>query len=124
MESSALKYMVVIPGSGGVAGDTLRYVRRFASMGHVVIAPDDMAWPTAFAKTAREKDLREGDSAEDEINTTKEEENPYWNDLALYEAVTDAVTGAKQGASGSLVYKSSAKSFMKTRFLRSNTMRR
>ena len=66
----------------------------------------------AFAKLAPRKDLREGDSAEDEINTTKEEENPYWNDLALYEAVTDAVTGAKQGASGSLVYKSSAKSFI------------
>ena len=117
MESSALKYMVVIPGSGGVAGDTLRYVRRFASMGHVVIAPDDMAWPTHLRNRAR-KDLREGDSAEDEINTTKEEENPYWNDLALYEAVTDAVTGAKQGASGSLVYKSSAKSFIENSFLK------
>ena len=66
----------------------------------------------------REKDLREGDSAEDEINTTKEEENPYWNDLALYEAATDAVTGAKQGASGSLVYKSSAKSFIENSFLK------
>ena len=119
MESSALKYMVVIPGSGGVAGDTLRYVRRFASMGHVVIAPDDMAWPTHLRNRAR-KDLREGDSAEDEdeINTTKEEENSYWNDLALYEAVTDAVTGAKQGASGSLVYKSSAKSFIENSFLK------
>ena len=117
MESSALKYMVVIPGSGGVAGDTLRYVRRFASMGHVVIAPDDMAWPTHLRNRAR-KDLREGDSAEDEINTTKEEENSYWNDLALYEAANDAVTGAKQGASGSLVYKSSAKSFIENSFLK------
>ena len=64
-ESSALKYMVVIPGSGGVAGDTLRYVRRFASMGHVVIAPDDMAWPMHLRYRPR-KDLPEDSAAEEE----------------------------------------------------------
>jgi len=115
-ESSALKYMVVIPGSGGVAGDTLRYVRRFASMGHVVIAPDDMAWPMHLRNRPR-KDLREDSAAEDENDTTMEEDS-YWNDFALYDVVTDAVTGAKQGANGSLVYKSSAKSFIEDSFLK------
>ena len=115
-ESSALKYMVVIPGSGGVAGDTLRYVRRFASMGHVVIAPDDMAWPMHLRNRPR-KDLREDSAVEDENDTTMEEDS-YWNDFALYDVVTDAVTGAKQGANGSLVYKSSAKSFIEDSFLK------
>lgn len=115
-ESSALKYMVVIPGSGGVAGDTLRYVRRFASMGHVVIAPDDMAWPMHLRYRPR-KDLREDSAAEEENEITKEEDS-YWNDFALYDVTTDATTGAKQSASGSLVYKSSAKSFIEDSFLK------
>ena len=115
-ESSALKYMVVIPGSGGVAGDTLRYVRRFASMGHVVIAPDDMAWPMHLRYRPR-KDLREDSAAEEENEITKEEDS-YWNDFALYDVATDATTGAKQSASGSLVYKSSAKSFIEDSFLK------
>jgi len=115
-ESSALKYMVVIPGSGGVAGDTLRYVRRFASMGHVVIAPDDMAWPMHLRYRPR-KDLREDSAAEEENEITKEEDS-YWNDFALYDVATDATTGAKRSASGSLVYKSSAKSFIEDSFLK------
>ena len=115
-ESSALKYMVVIPGSGGVAGDTLRYVRRFASMGHVVIAPDDMAWPMHLRYRPR-KDLPEDSAAEEENEITKEEDS-YWNDFALYDVATDATTGAKQSASGSLVYKSSAKSFIEDSFLK------
>ena len=115
-ESSALKYMVVIPGSGGVAGDTLRYVRRFASMGHVVIAPDDMAWPMHLRYRPR-KDLREDSAAEEENEITKEEDS-YWNDFALYDVATDATTGPKQSASGSLVYKSSAKSFIEDSFLK------
>ena len=115
-ESSALNYMVVIPGSGGVAGDTLRYVRRFASMGHVVIAPDDMAWPMHLRYRPR-KDLREDSAAEEENEITKEEDS-YWNDFALYDVATDATTGAKQSASGSLVYKSSAKSFIEDSFLK------
>ena len=115
-ESSALKYMVVIPGSGGVAGDTLRYVRRFASMGHVVIAPDDMAWPMHLRYRPR-KDLREDSAAEEENEITKEEDS-YWNDFALYDVTTNATTGAKQSASGSLVYKSSAKSFIEDSFLK------
>jgi hypothetical protein len=96
---SALKYMVMIPGSGGVAGDTLRYVRRFVSMGYVVIVPDDMAWPAHLRNRPR-KDLE---------NTV---EDSYWNDFALYDVAVDENTGQKQSASGSLVYKSSAKSFI------------
>ncbi|WP_205578911.1 hypothetical protein, partial [Pseudomonas aeruginosa] len=96
---SALKYMVMIPGSGGVGGDTLRYVRRFVSMGYVVIVPDDMAWPAHLRNRPR-KDLE---------NTV---EDSYWNDFALYDVAVDENTGQKQSAGGSLVYKSSAKSFI------------
>ena len=38
--------IVFLGGSSGVAGDTLRYLRTFASRGHPVLCPDDFrGWP-------------------------------------------------------------------------------
>ena len=35
-----------LSGSSGVAGDTLRYLRMLASIGHLVMCPDDFCgWP-------------------------------------------------------------------------------
>ena len=38
--------VVFVSGSGGVAGDTLRYLRMLAAVGHLALCPDDFCgWP-------------------------------------------------------------------------------
>jgi len=80
-----------LAGSGGVAGDSLRYLRVFASLGHVAMSPDDFAgWPTRL----RSRPPR---------SVSRDEPNGYWEQNLLY--------AAKTPASGTLVYQSCAEQF-------------
>lgn len=80
-----------LSGSSGVAGDTLRYLRMLASMGHLVMCPDDFCgWPERL-RHRRPAVLRPEDPAN------------YWTNNLLY---------AKDSfATGELVYESCAEKY-------------
>lgn len=80
-----------LSGSSGVAGDTLRYLRMLASMGHLVMCPDDFCgWPQRL-RHRRPAVLKPEDPAN------------YWTNNLLY---------AKDSfATGELVYESCAEKY-------------
>mmetsp|Transcript_137047 Transcript_137047/g.356021 ORF Transcript_137047/g.356021 Transcript_137047/m.356021 type:complete len:510 (+) Transcript_137047:90-1619(+) len=72
-------------GSGGMTYNNVRYARKLASLGYIVIAPDSMAGG----------DFRHRDLAS---LIKPEQETPYWDDLGLYAS----------DAEGQLVYNTKA----------------
>ena len=82
--------VLFLGGSSGVAGDTLRYLRMLASLGHPVLCPDDFCgWP-ARLRTRKAKRILPGDNSD------------YWEQNLMYEP---------EPSSGELVYESCAKLF-------------
>ena len=82
--------IVFLGGSSGVAGDTLRYLRMFASRGHLVLCPDDFrGWPARL----RHRPAR---------SVRPDEEADYWSANLLY---------SEAPASGELVYESCAEQY-------------
>lgn len=63
-------------GSGGMTGNNVRYARKLASLGYIVLAPDSMA-----GGEHRHRDLA-GCIA-------SHQETPYWGDLGLYTSSTE-----------------------------------
>ena len=79
-----------LSGSSGIAGDTLRYLRMFASLGHLVVCPDDFCgWPRRL-RYREPRRIKPGDAAD------------YWKQNLLY---MDAP------ATGELVYESCAEMY-------------
>ena len=79
-----------LSGSSGIAGDTLRYLRMFASLGHLVVCPDDFCgWPKRL-RHRQPKRIAPGDPAD------------YWTQNLLYQ---------DEPSTGELVYESCAKQY-------------
>ena len=82
--------VVFVSGSGGVAGDTLRYLRMLAAAGHLALCPDDFCgWPARLR--SREPRTVDADSPSD-----------YWAVNLLY---------GDAPATGELVYESCAEQY-------------
>ena len=80
-----------LSGSSGVAGDTLRYLRMLASIGHLVMCPDDFCgWP-ARLRHRRPAVIQPSDPAN------------YWTNNLLY--------AEDSFATGELVYESCAEKY-------------
>ena len=80
-----------LSGSSGVAGDTLRYLRMLASIGHLVMCPDDFCgWP-ARLRHRRPAVIQPTDPAN------------YWTNNLLY--------AEDSFATGELVYESCAEKY-------------
>jgi hypothetical protein len=82
--------ILFLSGSSGVAGDTLRYLRMFASLGHLVVCPDDFCgWPCRL-RHRQPRRIAPGDPAD------------YWTQNLLYQ---------DEPSAGQLVYESCAKTY-------------
>ena len=82
--------VVFVSGSGGVAGDTLRYLRMLAAAGHLALCPDDFCgWPARL----RSREPRTVDA---------ESPSEYWAVNLLY---------GDAPATGELVYESCAEQY-------------
>ena len=82
--------VVFVSGSGGVAGDTLRYLRMLAAVGHLALCPDDFCgWPARL----RSREPRTVDA---------ESPSEYWAVNLLY---------GDAPATGELVYESCAEQY-------------
>ena len=82
--------VVFVSGSGGVAGDTLRYLRMLAAVGHLALCPDDFCgWPARL----RSREPRTVDA---------ESPSDYWAVNLLY---------GDAPATGELVYESCAEQY-------------
>lgn len=87
-------YVVFVPGSSGLAGDSLRYVRMLAGQGYVVLAPDGCAV---------ESKLR----TRDVVQVLDEEaSSEYWAKNLLYH---------DDSAQGMLAYTSSSEGYLTRR---------
>jgi len=82
--------VIFMHGSGGMTYNNVRYVRKLAGMGFVVIGPDSMA-----GGEFRHRDLASC--------ITPDQPTPYWDDLGLY----------KTAAEGEFTYNTSAEAVVK-----------